>query len=95
VSKHTPGPWVIDPCHDGWQLLANGSNVTAAPFDCSDEDARLMAAAPELLASLRATVELLSAASDSGSLYGTFDVRWRELLDSVRLVIERAEGGKR
>ena len=51
--SHTPGPWVLDSCHDGWQLLANGSNVTAEPFDCSDADARLIASAPQLLAALK------------------------------------------
>lgn len=41
--------WVLDAVPSGWDLLENGRNVTATPFDCSDADARLISAAPQLL----------------------------------------------
>lgn len=52
-AQHTPGPWTLDPGANGWSLINNGQDVTAEPFDCSEADARLIAAAPEMLAALR------------------------------------------
>lgn len=51
--SHTPGPWVLDRQTSGWQLLSNGADIMAEPFDCADADASLIAAAPELLAALK------------------------------------------
>jgi hypothetical protein len=53
-TEHTPGPWTLDTCWNGWMLLANGRDVTTEPFDCEYADARLIAAAPDLLATLQA-----------------------------------------
>jgi hypothetical protein len=64
--SHTPGPWTLDSCANGWSLLANGSDVTTEPFDCSDADARLIAAAPELLAALKMCKQALKNYIDSG-----------------------------
>ena len=54
-TKHTPGPWVARPdpnafMHDDWcvgigESLANIDKVAV----CSEKDARLIAAAPDLL----------------------------------------------
>lgn len=46
-TSHTPGPWRLVEDPNGWTLHANGTDITANPFDCSDADARLIAAAPE------------------------------------------------
>lgn len=51
--NHTPGPWTLLPDADGWTLHSNGTDITTQSFDCSDADARLIAAAPELLESLQ------------------------------------------
>ena len=51
--QHTPAPWTLDPCASGWMLISNGQDITAKPFDARDADARLIAAAPDLLAALQ------------------------------------------
>ena len=65
--SHTPGPWTAKRWHDarsgtyGWSLEAGGHSLplsemeTDNPDEC-DANARLIATAPELLASLRHTV---------------------------------------
>ncbi len=86
--SHTPGPWT---------LIDNGSVImTSAPFDVqfgdegecvaecihTKEDARLIAAAPEMLAKLEVLYRLLS------------DERFRfpKCASSVLLTINRAKG---
>jgi hypothetical protein len=53
MSKHTPGPWVYDGC---WQdiVSCDGKIIAFASLDGeqSEYDARLIAAAPELLEAL-------------------------------------------
>ena len=57
-AKHTPGPWTLDGCEGGWMLLAEGRDITTEPFDADDADAALIAAAPEMLASLQELLAL-------------------------------------
>lgn len=55
---HTPGPWLAD--HEGGFIVLNGSHAYSIRDICSDdrgwnaEDLDLLAAAPELLAALKA-----------------------------------------
>jgi len=72
---HTPGPWVIDPC---WDILGNtydGNGMVcqittdAVPRDEAEANARLIAAAPDLLEALR---EATSALKGNG--YGVEDL---------------------
>ena len=72
-TRHTPGPWFAtalrkqgaDPSKDGCDIGAdNGSNVAIALHQASDRtdsetvaNARMIAAAPDLLAALQALVE--------------------------------------
>ena len=63
MSKHTPGPWVAQPdphSNPGeWVIgIANGPVDYVAV--CSERDARLIAAAPELLEALTKMVERIS-----------------------------------
>ena len=62
-SKHTPGPWVVDPC---WDILGNTDDgngmvcqitTDAVPRAEAEANARLIAAAPDLLEALRAIIE--------------------------------------
>lgn len=62
MSKHTPGPWKAEQYESegfcGWQFSACGSllplnDATATDFDEAEANARLIAAAPRMLAALR------------------------------------------
>ena len=68
MNKHTPGPWVVDDLVDGHDIHAPeaGCHVATASDPemvwgaiGREADARLIAAAPELLEALEATVSLL------------------------------------
>jgi len=48
--------------------------------------------ARELLAAMKAVVQLIADASDAGALYGKHDVAWQQRLEGVLAVIEKAEG---
>lgn len=76
TTKHTPGPWqaqdywIIGCVEDSWDIMA-GAN-TACPWRVakvfrSEADARLIAAAPDMLDALRGAVEdNLSVCYDDG-----------------------------
>jgi hypothetical protein len=56
MSKHTPGPWKAETFAgriNVWPVTRRKPNGTAIAYECSKDDARLIAAAPELLAALR------------------------------------------
>jgi len=58
---HTPGPWHLNP--RGWVVQSTGDIVTR--LECSDNkeaDARLIAAAPDLLAALAGCADALREA---------------------------------
>lgn len=50
TTQHTPGPWRIKDTVDGPSIRANGERVAEVYFE---SDARLIAAAPQLLKALR------------------------------------------
>jgi hypothetical protein len=51
--SHTPGPWTIQPAETGWNIILGHELVAFVPFSAKT-DARLIAAAPDLLAALEA-----------------------------------------
>lgn len=82
--QHTPGPWTLRECSNGGMLLIRGeqlgrhSHVQSMLQILPSEDARLIAAAPELLAALKTAVKALDYEG-----FGT---------DELRDVIDKAEG---
>ena len=63
MSKHTPGPWVVDAVQYGYIITAKGGAYDIAVVrDIGNEDnkanARLIAAAPELLELLQYLMEI-------------------------------------
>ena len=59
--SHTPGPWYLNP--RGWVVQSTGDIVTR--LECSnnkEEDARLIAAAPELIEALAGCADALREA---------------------------------
>ena len=94
-SQHTPGPWTAEPYRVGdsaykivydadGHWLAEVFDVPNAP-DTAAADARLIAAAPELLEALR---NLVGLAEMRGSLH-----EYRAALDEARAAIAKATGG--
>lgn len=58
---HTPGPWKLDKSCDGFRTVSNGSLTIctvgeADLFPAGEHDAHLIAAAPELLETLKEIV---------------------------------------
>lgn len=51
MTKHTPGPWTADGEDSDWEINFNGISI-AEVYD--EADARLIAAAPDMLAALEA-----------------------------------------
>lgn len=63
-SQHTPGPWKANKWAPGWSVSAplHGLTVCMLPErDNSDANARLIAAAPDLLAALHIALESMDA----------------------------------
>jgi predicted component of type VI protein secretion system len=85
--KHTPGPWTAMPCPCGHKSCADAvvePGVVRLQGACSMDDARLIAAAPDLLAALRVMVLRHEAR--------TSRVARLAALDIARAAIAKAEG---
>ena len=96
MSGHTPGPWVCQPAEDDGSICIVGANlgglvgaahcwpteIDAGGSDRVRANARLIAAAPELLEALTAMVALLE--DDGWS--------WPQQLADARALIAKIEG---
>jgi len=81
ISNHTPGPWKlsVDGCNDENNRAnviegANGSLIVYG--NANDSDARLIAAAPELLEALKETLEEGIGWYDECRGDGAEDLEW-------------------
>lgn len=86
MSKHTPGPWVAQRdtgaiMADDWCIGAQGQIDMVAV--CSERDARLIAAAPDLLA-------VLQELEESVDYWSEYDVPLG-IVDRIRAAIAKAE----
>lgn len=92
MSEFTPGPWVIGKREDGTQWFSLGDPVTGphrqADIYCSEADARLIAAAPEMHDALKecvAQIEYLHVKfRETGSGNG--------VLSQVRAILAKIDG---
>ena len=89
AMKHTPGPWNYD--RSGYSLYVNSGRelVTALSMDgkrleTSEANARLIAAAPDLLNALMDFVSYFGHDNDNGL---------DEMLTNARAAIAKATGG--
>jgi len=88
--SHTPGPWVNDSSHSEWgkNVVWAGDVVIAHvvddQHDNADANARLIAAAPELLAALKMAVRVMQDNDIDESMAGEFEI-WTD-------AIAKAEG---
>jgi len=100
MSNHTPGPWVVvctdenhghifidQDCDRGRPDLARISPMNGAGLETNRANARLIAAAPDLLEALVQAVEQLEADYVPTPLDGT-----AALIRKLRAAITKAEG---
>jgi len=70
MSKHTPGPWVVVRRRDhGDHVIQSDSDTVAVVWDeggSPDADARLIAAAPDMLAALELLLANVLAGDEGG-----------------------------
>ncbi len=101
-AKYTPGPWVAESWHHeatgqgGWSFSAGGYRLPLCDMemDPSKEDepeanARLIAAAPDLLTALKSLVQHAVYDPEGDLTRPEFDA----LLDQSDAAIAKAEGG--
>lgn len=97
MSAHTPGPWVLSgwtaPDDYGWSIKVGDApyRIEVSAWSASSEaDARLIAAAPDLLAELRETLEALEVRYDGAPDSST---RWMgHRIARLEAAIAKAEG---
>lgn len=93
-SKHTPGPWRATQHHDdSWTVRTDlGANalahVTVGKND--DADARLIAAAPEMLEALTKVARFMDERFGRGE--AEYDARVGPVYRAVRYALARVEG---
>lgn len=96
MSAHTPGPWVASPDPNGsptdWVI---GTTNESRPIDevavCNARDARLIAAAPELLAALVEMTDDYTDRFDMDSPSTNPGIKY--VVKQARAAIAKAEGG--
>ena len=102
MSKHTPGPWELVAgrtfhTEDGTFSLSYGreSGTNVPRFrspERLDANARLIAAAPDLLAAAEWVIGNLPVTAPTAN--GTLLSTWETMQRKLRLAIARAKGGK-
>jgi len=88
---HTPGPWVVKHDKKGLPFIGVESdpwtyNGTIASVDTSEKDARLIAAAPELLEQCKLFEQLLSTLIMEGDSGADLE------RDNLQAILDRVEG---
>lgn len=99
-TKHTPGPWVARLASFGKRTITNGDKDIASVF--IEDDAHLIAAAPELLGACKAQLRAIHLAMSGKARYFLDDsedaspyISSREDYESyllLRAAIAKAEG---
>ena len=90
-ETHTPGPWVVKHDKKGLPFIGVESdprtyNGTIATVDTSEKDARLIAAAPELLQQCKLFEQVLSTLIMEGDSGADLE------RDNLRAILDRVEG---
>ena len=88
---HTPGPWVVKHDEKGLPFIGVESdpltyNGTIASVDTSEKDARLIAAAPELLEQCKLFEKLLSTLIIEGHSGADLE------RDNLQAILDKVEG---
>jgi len=92
MSKHTPGPWYINPikanANGNRRIMAEQCTPVAVVPDHLVADARLIAAAPDLLEALEL---MLDRFRDTEGSHGQWE---EEATENARAAIAKATGGE-
>ena len=97
TTKHTPGPWTLKLTENGHPVIEDRVGRKVVEQFCNGgtsegsegrDNARLIAAAPDLLAACKTMLSSMRLMDD-----GAEDVQ-REAEDMMRAAIAKAEGGK-
>ena len=97
TTQNTPGPWYID-CQNesaaiGYRAIVDNEGYTICnPSPMGQADAKLIAAAPELLAALQAVWKFFEPVYVSAMADDTERTAQDELMDTVRAAIAKATG---
>ena len=91
MSEHTPGPWDVSKhgVPSGLYqagIYAEGARNDLATVKSSEADARIIAAAPDLLAALEALMPHLNSALDAHA-------NWSVEIEQARAALVKAKGG--
>jgi hypothetical protein len=94
APSHTPGPWKatglrVFSANDAWAGIVASALTTTSNYGTAKANARLIAAAPDILAALKAAVAVLNA---EGIVYGDSDEEPLDVLREAEAAIEKAEG---
>lgn len=84
--SHTPGPWVVD---SNGNYIDSATGIPVARLSATaqlDDNARLIAAAPDLLEACKAAVAVL------GKEYYDQPFEWRPVYPKLKAAIAKAEG---
>lgn len=96
MTKHTPGPWSFRGCDGGWAIDFNEDQEQIVDYVYEEADARLIAAAPELLDALELACKELHACQAVIHLAGGFDPAYvrdaQAALKTMRTAIAKARG---
>jgi hypothetical protein len=92
--SHTPGPWKAQPAGyptRQWDIVADSGRRNVAETICDHEaNARLIAAAPELLAACEGVLGVLNHGTPTKE-DGTPNTHWKHI-DIIRAAIAKATG---
>lgn len=100
MSKHTPGPWRVADVSfaSGWDVVAPDSSDGAGPGETQTiadnlrlEDARLIVAAPDMLAALNMVKAAMMRATTIKGAMTVKDII-EECGDAITAAISKAEG---
>lgn len=97
MTAHTPGPWEVEPCTEGGAFeITEGIGSVGTAWGENDEalaNARLMAAAPELLMVCQCIAGDLEALLGGDDFSGMSDAEmFGVMLESLKAAIAKAEG---
>jgi hypothetical protein len=90
MTQHTPGPWEFLPPDDGncGAITAKTGWICDFAEEPSDANARLIAAAPDLLEALKNLV------NQHNTVYGIGDMEMQSAIDFAHKAIAKATGEK-